>query len=391
MRDAAASIARSPYWWEQLPEDLCKQPDVTELDQKHRIKVAATAMADHVLRAGLGGLISGSITPGMIRPGRMRREMERLAFYQPYAERGDVAESFVAPSATVVKERKPRLAHYRPRGIPATDLYFDSPYRTLNPDLQADYERFKANRTAHAQYWHHPSGPRKTLIFVHGVVESWYALNSLGFSLKWFYRHGYDIVLFTLPFHGYRADWRSGPAGVGFFRPGFAHVNEAMLQGVCDLRVVLDDLFARGVPSVGISGLSLGGYHSAMLATADPRLSFCIPNSPVVSPIDMALDWPATSPFLRMLMRMTGIGVTEMRQALAVHSPLSYQPQLDTDRVLIIGGAGDRLTSPKLVRLLHEHWQGAHFHWFPGNHVIHLRQGEYLKEMLAFMNRHSAE
>lgn len=390
MARALLNTFDSPFWWDRLPPDLCKQADHTELDREHRAKVAATAMADHVLRAGLGGVISGSITPGMLRPGRMRVEMDRLEFYQSYAERATVADSFVAPAKTVVHERRPRLGHYRPRGIPTVDLFFASPFRTLNPALQDEYMRFRANRTAHAQYWHHPDGPRKTLIFVHGVVESWYGVNSLGFSLKWFYRQGYDIVLFTLPFHGYRADWRSGPAGVGFFRPGFAHVNEAMLQGVCDLRVLLDELFARGAPSVGVSGLSLGGYHAAMLATADPRLSFCIPNSPVVSPIDMALDWPATRVFLRALMKLNGVGVAEMRRALAVHSPLSYQPQLDTERVLIIGGAGDRLTSPKLVRLLHEHWQGAHFHRFPGNHVIHFKQGEYLKEMLTFMNRHSA-
>ena len=55
---------------------------------------------------------------------------------------------------------------------------------------------------------------------------------------------------------------------------------------------------------------------------------------------------------------------------------------------MIIGGAGDRFTPPRFVRLLHGHWPDSHLHWFPGNHVIHLGRQEYLKLMLSFMDSH---
>ncbi len=74
---------------------------------------------------------------------------------------------------------------------------------------------------------------------------------------------------------------------------------------------------------------------------------------------------------------------------MAVHSPATYPLQLEGDRALTIGGAGDRLTSPRFVRLLHQHWQESHLHWFPGNHVIHLSQGAYLRRMKNFMDRHT--
>jgi hypothetical protein len=32
-----------------------------------------------------------------------------------------------------------------------------------------------------------------------------------------------------------------------------------------------------------------------------------------------------------------------------------------------------------------DHWDRCRIHWFPGNHLIHLDQGKYLNEMLAFM------
>ena len=46
----------------------------------------------------------------------------------------------------------------------------------------------------------------------------------------------------------------------------------------------------------GISGLSLGGYLSALMASVEPRLKFAIPNSPLVTPIDMALQWQPLGP-----------------------------------------------------------------------------------------------
>ena len=382
--------AGSAYWWDQLPEDFYKSPDGTELDKQHRFKVGATAAADRVLRAGLGSVMGASMTPLLLSKKALSQEFERLAFYREFAEKGDVQATFQAPEPVRMRVSNPRVGHYRPFGIPAQDLSFDSPFVPLNPAMRERFAGFRRNQVAHAQYWRHPRGPRRTLIFVHGVIEGWYGLNAMWFALKWFYRRGYDVVQFTLPFHGYRTERRHGASGIGFFSGGFSHINEAMLQGVCDLRVLLDYLYAQGAPSVGVSGLSLGGYFTSMLATADPRLAFAIPNSPVVAPIDMVLDWEPTGALLRAVMKRSGMSVRELRRDLAVHSPLTYAPQLDGDRALIIGGAGDRLTSPRFVRLLHDHWRESHLHWFPGNHVIHLSQGAYLRRMKNFMDRHTA-
>jgi pimeloyl-ACP methyl ester carboxylesterase len=52
---------------------------------------------------------------------------------------------------------------------------------------------------------------------------------------------------------------------------------------------------------------------------------------------------------------------------------------------MVIAGAGDRLAPPKHARLLWDHWERCHIHWFPGNHLIHLDQGKYLKEIATFL------
>lgn len=377
-------------WWQTLPEDLYLRPDSTELDAVHPLKVRGTAGLDHLLRTGLGTLMAAATLGPVLSRKRLRREQALLDFYRELADRGDEAEIFPPPPAGIeVSGGKPLLA-WRPHGIEARRLSFDSPYVPLHPALRDSWRRYTRNRRARAQHWTHPSGPRKTLVFVHGFVADPYWLNSAMFGLPWLYRAGYDILLVTLPFHGQRRGLLEPFSGYGYFAHGLAALNEAMLQSIHDLRAWLDYLFALGAPSVGVSGLSLGGYLSALLASVDDRLAFCIPNSPVVTPMDMAREWLPMRWLIHAIMRRGGIGIEDLRHALAVHSPLSYTPKLAAGKLFIIGGAGDRLTPPRLVRLLHEHWQGSALHWFPGNHVVHLRQGLYLRMMRRFMDRHTA-
>ena len=62
----------------------------------------------------------------------------------------------------------------------------------------------KRNRTAWAQHWRHHDGPRPTLVVIHGFMADPYWVNSRFLALPWFYKQGYDILLYTLPHHGRR-------------------------------------------------------------------------------------------------------------------------------------------------------------------------------------------
>ena len=72
---------------------------------------------------------------------------------------------------------------------------------------------------------------------------------------------------------------------------------------------------------------------------------------------------------------------------LAVHSPLTYQPLIPKERLMVIAGAGDRLAPPKHARLLWGPLGQARIHWFPGNHLLHLDKGKYLKEIARFLRK----
>ncbi|WP_273455357.1 alpha/beta hydrolase family protein [Nevskia ramosa] len=384
-------MSEAGRWWESLPHDYYRLTEATEIDLEHRLKVRGSAGLDRLLRTGLGTLVSAAMVPGLARSAGVAQQREALRWYQPYADRDDRDAIFARPSAPVTIEETPAgRFDWRPSGIPMRHLAFDSPFQTLNPALQASYAQSGRNRRARALHLHHPDGPRKTLIWLHGYTLDSYRINGTAFALPWLWRKGYDILMVTLPFHGARAERWHPFSGYGYFAGGMAHANEAMLQAIHDIRIFIDHLLASGVPSVGVSGLSLGGYLSALLASVDPRLAFAIPNSPLVVPIDMALQWQPIGPILRFLDRRHGFGIGEMRHGMALHSPLSWQPLIDRERLLIIGGAGDRFTSPSLVNLLHRHWRGSQLHWFPGNHVLHLQQGIYLRLMKRFMDRATA-
>lgn len=374
-------------WWQSLPADYYRHPYATLLDRSDPLKVLTTAAVDQVARTALGSVMALALMRSLGTPRARAIERERLRFYAPLAD-ADADAVYIAPPAVPVRTRKTSGWGLGFGEAVCERLSFDSPFEPLNPALREDYARNERNRRATALYIRRPMGkPRPTLIFVHGYLLDDPRVNSRAFCLPWLFRMGYDVLLPSLPFHGPRAERLHPYSGYGFFGGGLARTNESMLQGVSDLRVWTQELLNRGAPQVGISGLSLGGYMTAMLSAVESRLAFAIPNSPVVAAADMAMEWQPLGTLMRRSVLTDGWTFPELRQSMALHSPLSRPPRLDPGRLMVIGGAGDRFTSPRFVSLLHQHWSGSDVHWFPGNHLLHLQQGRYLRLMKKFMDR----
>lgn len=383
--------ANEEPWWESLPEDFDRKPYVTEIDRRHALKIKGAAAVDSVMRVGLSTAVLAAMTPHLLSRERLQRDLGNMEFYRGHADRGNLAEVFVEPSKNLdVRRLKSPAWSFKPEGVNCELLGFDGGYEALNPMMRDSYARFSLSNRAVAQYWHHPDGPRPTLIMTHGYTADSYRFNSAMFSLRWFYNHGYDILLNTMPFHGLRSARSDHFSGMSFFSHGFAHMNEAFLQSVHDLRAWIDYLVARGAPAIGVTGYSLGGYVTSLAASIDSRLAFAIPNSPAVLLPDMIMGWPMLGASVRRVFAREGVGLKNFRHLSALHCPLTWKPVLDPERLMVIGGAGDRFTSPRLVNTLHEHWGGSEMHWFPGNHLIHLHQAEYLRMMKRFMDDCSA-
>ena len=183
-------------------------------------------------------------------------------------------------------------------------------------------------------------------------MGSAYLFNGLFFSLPWFYRSGYDVLLYTLPFHGRRAERHSPYSGYGYFADGFAGFAEAMAQAVHDFRSVLDYLEYTGVDRIALTGMSLGGYTSALIAGVDDRIQAVIPNVPVVTPESAFDDWfPANLLVTAWATSVSGYRSRVVKRR-AVDVPLAAELRalVPKDRRLIITGLGDRLAPPRAGR-----------------------------------------
>lgn len=374
-------------WWENLESSFHKFPDDFELDLFTQLLVDGTAAVDLVSRTAVATLVSVLALPLSANPLRLKQDLDDGALYRELASSHDSRRFFRFPNVHVeIKESRPGLVHFRPADGQCRMLGFDSPFQPVNPRLHDRYLKNRANRRAVAQYWTHDNGPCPTICVVHGFMADPYWVNSLFLGLPWFYNMGYDILLYTLPFHGARQGPLSPFSGHGYFANGISHISETVAHSVYDFRIFLNYLEQRGVPRVGVTGISLGGYTSALLAAVDERLYFSIPNVPVVSLFDLMLQWFPASAVIKTALRLSGISIKEARHIMAVHCPLTYEVKIPRQRLMIIGGAGDRFAPPKHARLLWDHWERPAIHWFPGNHILHLDQGRYLKDVRQFLD-----
>jgi pimeloyl-ACP methyl ester carboxylesterase len=364
-------------------------PEPGELSLRTRAIVEASAVADIGLRTFAASMVTASMLPLALSRRRLREERTAMAFYGDLADAADVTRSFPAP----VGEHAVRARRVSPlplRGQQGTVelLSFESRFETVNPARRGSYAGHERNRIARAQHWRHADddGPRPTLCVIHGFTASPYWVNSAFFSLPWFFYNGYDVLLYTLPFHGARQSRRSPYSGHGYFAHGFAHLNEAMAQAVHDFRVFVDHLLATSASKVGVTGISLGGYTSALLAAVEDRLEVVIPNAPVTDLPSLIHSWHPASTLLSGALATSRIRRDELDRALRFSSPLTYPPKVPVDRRLIVAGLGDRLAPPAQAEWLWEHWDRCAMHWFPGNHVLHVNRVAYLREMRALMD-----
>jgi len=386
---SAPSLLAGGHWWEELDRDFARRPEDFELALFDRLKVGAAATFDTALRTAGASMISSMALPLGYNPIELRQAVRDTELYGNIAESGDPARFFEAPPPGVrVRAKRGRwLPRFEPDDGICESVSFDSPFQPVHPSQHKPYLRHGANRIAHARLLRHRAGgPRPTIVAIHGFTADWYLINEWVFALPWFYRMGCNIVFFTLPFHGPRQTRCSPFSGHGYFAGGSSRLNEAVAQSVFDFRILFDWLQReREAEQIGVTGLSLGGFTTAMLASVEDRLAFAIPSVPVVSLADLILEWQPIGWLLRAALFSMGMDLADVRRLVAVSCPLTYPPVLPAERLMIVSGVGDRLAPPKHSRLLWDHWGRCRIHWFPGSHIIHMDRGAYLTEMARFM------
>ncbi len=296
-----------------------------------------------------------------------RINSEVTAALEFYGQKGwfDEPEGFFAtpPAATrvMIKMVKRRRTYER--------MSFDSDYEPY--DGEPGRERwlgYTANRREHVLMLRHDE-PRPWLVCVHGtdmgragldlaLFRAWHLHNDLGLN----------VVLPVLPMHGPRA--RGLPKRAVF--PGEDVLDDvhATAQAVWDIRRVVGWIRARQPDAqIGLNGMSLGGYISALVASLEEGLTCAILGVPPANLVDL-------------LGSHSGLSHTDPRRSAVtlaepigrMISPLSMTPRVPMQGRFVYGGVADRVVHPReQVVALWQHWGRPAIVWYRGGHVAFLR------------------
>lgn len=313
-------------------------------------------------------------------PSRRQDVAERLAYLRRVArDYGEIdpAEFYAKP---------PGLGdhgHSRVRDLErgeVVDLSWASGWTCARDDQRARFNRWRENNTVHARWLRHRDRAAPTIVCIHGYRAGTFTFEERAFGAEWLYRLGLDVALFTLPFHALRAP--AHRRGTPLFPTAdVARTNEAFGQAVWDLRRLIQLMRERGAPHVGVMGMSLGGYTTALLATVESSLDFAVPYIPLSDLTDVVVEHEA--------LRGTVVPhelIEAGKQAMALVRPLARSPAIPSERVMVVAAEGDRITRTSHAKALAEHF-GAELVTFPGAHLLQFGRREAFAAIAKFLAR----
>jgi pimeloyl-ACP methyl ester carboxylesterase len=319
------------------------------------------------------------------------------AMAEIYARPDLVADpgTFFAQSTAIAPVIK-RVRGYGKRGE-VLDLTWQSDYQPLwgqpgfMPDVavtgidtgrsvRAKYLAEERNLVGHARWFRHLDGVRPAVMILHGYLAGELNVEEQVWPTRALFKQGYDVIFTVLPFHGARktrllAPPRFPASDPRFTIEGFRHL-------VFD-HVALTDYMLRGrVKSMGLMGMSLGGYGASLLATVDPRWSFVVPVVPLSCTAQFALE---TGRFVG-TPEQQALQQQALSNAQRAISPLERPALIDSDRIVIVAGASDHVTGLPHAQRLATHFN-SDLITFDGGHLLQFGIGNAMLAALEKVTR----
>ena len=273
----------------------------------------------------------------------------------------------------------PPLRRVRTMGdVEVFDASWPSKFEPYLPELRNKYLGFEDNRTSHARLFLGRS-PRPAIVLVHGYLAGQWAVEERAWPIRWLGER-YDLALAVLPFHALRgARARRAPPPFPGADPRMT--NEGFRQAMFDLRALVRFLRARGAPSVGVMGMSLGGYSTALLATVERDLAFAVPIIPLASLADFALEQGRLGSGEEARLQHDAL-----EEANRIVSPLARPSLVPSDRVLVVAAESDRITPIAHAERLAAHF-GAEVVRFDGGHLLQFGRGDAFRAIGRWLTR----
>ncbi len=312
---------------------------------------------------------------GQVRPRPHADRLRALERLEARFRDAELSGFFPEPRRVVPGER-------RVRGLGTdghvTDLSWRSGFSTIDPEVSERYDSARENAVAVARRYQRAVG-RPVVILIHGYMAGSFAFEERIWPLSRLDRAGFDVVLFTLPFHGSRV--RAGRGAVPEFPGEDPRLNvEGFRQAIFDLQNLVSWLLAQGHPRVGAIGMSLGGYTAALLATVEPRLDFVVPVIPLSSLGDFAREQGSLSPNPDEAALQHALLQSIYRRVDPIARPALVPPE----RCLVVAAKADRVTPAAHARRLSVHLR-APLQSFYGGHLLQLGRAEVFEAVIELM------
>ena len=253
----------------------------------------------------------------------------------------------------------------RTAGIDYEVMRFDSEFepRTGAPGRER-WMGYANNRTAELRVVRTP-GSRDWVICIHGLAmgRTWLDLRVMG--VGWLQRRGVNVALPVLPLHGHRGN--GVMSGAGFITGDVTNTLHALTQTAWDVRRLIGWLREEGAERIALTGLSLGGYSTALVASLEDELDCAIAGIPPAEFGELTC-YHASG---RALAQAEAQNITPERISAALRpvSPLALQPRVPKDRRFVFGALADRFVPPAQVEMLWHHWDQPEILWYPGGHL----------------------
>ncbi|MEZ0122662.1 MAG: alpha/beta hydrolase family protein [Candidatus Reddybacter sp.] len=263
---------------------------------------------------------------------------------------------------------KVKFKHDKSRGVHYEHMTFESAYVPhVGEAGRSRWLGYTANQTAHCWVLRHSGPQRPWLINIHG-----YRMGMPYIDLPFFHAQalhetkGLNILHYVLPLHGPR---KIGPtSGDGVLSPGYVNLIHTEAQAMFELRRIINWLKKKqGAPEVGVHGISLGGYTTAMLSGLEGGLACAIAGVPAVNLVRAARRLGQRN--LLYFMDNISMPWDDIERMTNVISPTALKPKVPAKRRYIYAGLLDRLARPEDPIDLWKHWGKPKIEWYQGNHI----------------------
>ncbi|HEY8039051.1 MAG TPA: alpha/beta hydrolase family protein [Polyangiaceae bacterium] len=258
----------------------------------------------------------------------------------------------------------------RPSGRVVETLRWHSQHVPLCPHYRARHAGEYVRNQMVAARWIHPrSGPRrKALVYVHGWLEPGPWIEEAVLLPRLYDALEVDVLHVQLPFHGSRNPRSALFHGEFFWSADLVRSIEAVRQSCMDARTLVAWLRAQGYDEVGVTGISLGGSITMVLACVEPTPDYVVP---IVSHLQLA-EAVEDAPILwRMKADLERFGVDRARRK-EIFSRLgldTMKPRLAPQRQLWIMARDDVYIAAPLVERQWRAWGEPPIEWIPGGHM----------------------